>query len=247
MEQLDNNLLENNLKNDANKTISSSNCDNTMLQFFKTKTNLFYYIKREMHIYELSQWLITFSNYLDKKKGNAHTTNYRAGEEIIVDFGFAYGDELAYKHHCIVLSQHRSKIFVLPLTSNTARAYYPNSTNIKPEYSIAGIAEGFTKNGVVLMLNDSRWISLNRVIAKTSNKITNRYLYDIKEMILQRTLGSIHTDRLSLRARIKKLEKAVNSRDRKIQLLQERIEVLNHQIPNTDDNSTTESYGEKSV
>ena len=233
MEQIDTIILESNLGDRTNKTKPSSECDVTMLQFFKSKTNLFYHVKNEMYLYELSQWIITFNNYLVKKNGNLHTTKYKQGEEIIVDFGFAYGDELAYKHHCIVISQARSKVFVLPLTSNTAKAYDLKTKLIKDECAIAGIAEGFTKNDVVLLLNDARWISLNRIIDTTGHKIKNQYLYTIKDMLLQRTLGSIHNDRISLISKIKKLGLIIDNKNEEIKTLKEKILELESQVLET--------------
>ncbi|MCT4612188.1 MAG: hypothetical protein N4A47_02310 [Clostridia bacterium] len=226
MENINEQLLKENLKDSTNKQKTSSECDNTMLQLFKIKTKLYYHIKNNMFVYELSQWLISFNNYLNKKNGNSHTKKYKQGQEIIVDLGFAYGDELAYKHHCIVLSQKKSKIFVVPLTSKTIRGYEPGTTKVKSEYAIAGTAEGFKKEGIVLLLNDSRWISLNRIITHCSNQINANYLDTIKNMILQRTLGSIHTEKLSMKSRILKLEKALTKRDSDIIILKEKLEEL---------------------
>ena len=83
MEQIDTIILESNLGDRTNKTKPSSECDVTMLQFFKSKTNLFYHVKNEMYLYELSQWIITFNNYLVKKNGNLHTTKYKDRKSVV--------------------------------------------------------------------------------------------------------------------------------------------------------------------
>lgn len=228
MEQINTNLLNKNLAISDNKKAQAGTCDNTMLQLFKSKTNLFYFAKNEMSLYELSQWLISFKFYMLRKNGNTHVWKLAAGQELIVDFGFACGEELAYKHHAIVLSSRRSKLFVVPLTTQTHKAY--NNGQLRKDVAIAGLKEGFDKDGVVLLLNDARWISSNRIVNTTQRKLITKYIEELKKMILQRTLGSIYQKMEKLIADNRKLSSVIDRKQVVINHKNDEITKLNEKI-----------------
>lgn len=228
MESINEKVLKDNLKDPSqNKVKMAKECDVTMSQLFKSKINLFYYAKNHMRVYELSQWVISFNNYLKRKSGNFYK-NFKQGDEIVVDFGFAYGDELAYKHHCIVLAQKKSKIFILPLSSNTSKLLDDKGKQ-QPEFCVAGVNEGFTKD-VLILLNDARWISTNRVLTNAINQIEKDYLNELKLMLLQRGFGDLYNHLQHLESQKKKFVTFQENSAKREQDLKNEIKELKSQI-----------------
>lgn len=244
-EPINETFLDNNVKNVENKTISAVDCDKTMLQFFYSKKNLYDHVKAWMSVHELSQWLISLKSYLYRKSLTSKF-GIPQRQEVLIDLGFAYGNELAYKHHAVVLRKANDKLFIVPLSTskNPYKMKYDQQGNkvykldncnnkiVDPSYFVGMKSHGFTRDNVTLLLDDARWISRNRVIAKLSNKITEEFFKDLKILILNRAIPSLGQDLETMESEIKKLKASVKALNEQIDLRNDKIKLKNQEIEN---------------
>lgn len=222
MEKIDFSLL-NLIKSDKkNKNIKSKENHKAMLQFFYSQNNIFKFISTDFSVYELTLWIKSKANYINKKT-TKNTTNYFPKNILFVDLGENLGSELSYEHVCVVLKAEYEKLFVIPCSSSrVARATNPKTGTLFPEYLIGTTADGFTKE-TALLLNDAKWISKNRVISNTGYNISNSLFSAIYESVFSLLFPSKSNQ-------IAKLEQIKNENFIKIQNLNNIIKDQNDKI-----------------
>lgn len=234
-EPINETFLDNNVKNVENKTISAVDCDKTMLQFFYSKKNLYDHVKAWMSVHELSQWLISLKSYLYRKSLTSKF-GIPQRQEVLIDLGFAYGNELAYKHHAVVLRKANDKLFIVPLSTskNPYKMKYDQQGNkvykldncnnkiVDPSYFVGMKSHGFTRDNVTLLLDDARWISRNRAIPS-----------------LGQDLETMESEIKKLKASVKALNEQIDLRNDKIKLKNQEIENLSLQLSSVSTDGTT--------
>lgn len=96
---------------------------------------------------------------------------------------------------------------------------------LDPSYHIGMRTEGFTKDKVIVLLDDARWISKNRVIKRLNHKITESFFDELKKLVLNRAIPSLAQKFESNESEIIKLRNSVNA-------LNDQIELRNATIDN---------------
>lgn len=194
-----------------------------------------------MTVHELSQWLLSLDTYFSRKsKSLSFKVPQRA--EVIVDFGFAYGNELAYLHHAIVLKMSNDKVFVVPTSSSKdpyKKKLNPTTSNweysldhtgnkiVSPSYYIGMMTDGFTKDNITVLLDDARWISRNRITQTTNNSVEPAFFDKLKKLVLERALPSIAQE-------LESLESSKNALSVKVTNLKNELTAMAESITNKD-------------
>lgn len=180
MEKIDYSLLHQLKQDSNNKNIKSKENHKAMLQFFYSQNNIFKYIKANFYVYELALWIKSKTNYIERKNSK-NTTNYSPRNILYIDLGHNIGSELSYEHVCIVIKAEYDKLFVVPCSSSRVnRAINPKTNNLFPEYILGETTDGFSKK-TVLLINEAKWLSKNRVISNTGKSISKtlfKTIYD---------------------------------------------------------------------
>ena len=131
---------------------------------------------------EKEHYLISLDNYLKRKEHYIYFGNVEEGDLCYFDFGNAYDKEIGYQHLALVLSCCGDKVYVVPMVSyhegkviinETKELLYPNEENR-------------LKHITLLFLNDSKWVTKNRIIQKVGkedSKKINKLKFKIKALI----------------------------------------------------------------
>ena len=165
MEKINLTNLVANTKKNTNKTIPGFSSSEDMFEFFKVQNNTFKFIKN-LSLYDLSSWVISKHSFLNKAKSKKNYISYKRGTIVLADFGVNFNSEISYNHPGVVLNQTSDKVLVAPCSTGRLRKAFkdPNDpATIYPQYLIGEKTHGFTKKTVIL-LDDVRWISKNRIL-----------------------------------------------------------------------------------
>ncbi|ELU5588810.1 type II toxin-antitoxin system PemK/MazF family toxin [Clostridium perfringens] len=141
-----------------------TNSENDLLRELLVATNEDYnFIKDNYSVYETCLLLESKQNSIGNK-GKTLTTTYNQGDILMVDLGInIYGHEFSYEHPCGVMLNQRTKVFVIPCTSQKARK--DKKGNIREEYVKALQSDGFAKK-TTLLLTEAKFIDKTRIKAK---------------------------------------------------------------------------------
>lgn len=127
-------------------------------------------------VYNTSHWI----NNVDRWRNNLNYTNYRKfkrGDIVYVDLGAQnFGHEPSYSHICVVLKNNFDSILVVPCSTKQFGKGRPGVID-------ATTADGFLRD-TGIQTECFRWISKNRVISHTRNKVTNAILEQIDKALL---------------------------------------------------------------
>lgn len=189
-------------KDRHNLSKKSTECPETMLQFFYLKKNLFYHVRDYMTLFELSLWVDSTNTYIQRK--NNYKSGYVKNREIaFVDFGINIGDELSYAHPCVIIEQNYDNIFVVPCSSSKLPKIYKDGV-LKDGYLVGKTKDGFEKN-TALILHNARWISRSRVIRNTHIKVKHPFYINLIEEL----------EKLTFKENYRKLQIIKKSLDKK--------------------------------
>lgn len=174
MIKLDYKILTDIIKNVKSKCISCIENNELMKIFTKCLGNIYEFAKTNFSCYELTCWIVSMNNYIDKKKVLNKTNNkaYNKRDILMVDFGIAYGYELGYKHVCVVIEEDKENVLVVPCTSSKVGKKNRFGKPF-PEYIEANDTDGFDKK-TMIKLNGMKWISKDRVLDK-KGEVTKEY------------------------------------------------------------------------
>lgn len=144
-----------------------------------------YYIneKRKMleskSIQERMAYLKSEANYFERcNYYSASNTGVwvKPGDICYIDFGCAYQCEMGYLHFGLIYKVIKSKVFVIPITSN--------GNDNKNQFYDLGKIEPMSKKGY-LILHDMKFINNSRVIdVKAKIDTTSELFADIRKRIL---------------------------------------------------------------
>jgi hypothetical protein len=146
-------------------------------------------------VFECSSLLISENNWFTRK-GNTQCIDKTglnlllcSGQLVQVDYGKNYDVECGLIHYGIILKVEKSKILLIPMTTNKEeieKAYHPIVNPTGEFYLRKGlVSEGFLKD-VALYINDIKCVSIGRVIPYINvDIIKEEPLNLIKEHVLR--------------------------------------------------------------
>lgn len=123
--------------------------------------------------FNLCQTINCLYHYIEDKenvkKDKYIDINYSKGSILLVDFGtMNFGYEFNDVHPAVVIYQNKYQVFVAPLTSEKAYRNIPDSIFVSKK-------DGFKKDSIILM-DQTRYISKNRVISKLGQTNVKTYM-----------------------------------------------------------------------
>ena len=126
--------------------------------------------------YNAAHWACNIDRW-HNNLGTNNTVTYRRGDIIFLDLGAQnFSHEPSYTHACIVLADRYDSILVVPCST---KQYGTNHTGIIDATS----AEGFIRN-TGIQSESFRWVSKNRVVSKTGNKVSPVVLDKLDQVLL---------------------------------------------------------------
>lgn len=173
--------------------------------------------------YNAAHWACNIDRWHNNLNTN-NTVTYKRGDIIFLDLGAQnFSHEPSYTHACIVLADRYDSILVVPCST---KQYGTNHTGIIDATS----ADGFLRN-TGIQSESFRWVSKNRVVSKTGNKVSPAVLDKLDQVLLSFAP--------SVKNQIKQKEILISNQKEQISLLQEQLKNLsgdNKKSEETDEN-----------
>ena len=173
--------------------------------------------------YNAAHWACKIDRWHNNLNTN-NTVTYKRGDIIFLDLGAQnFSHEPSYTHACIVLADRYDSILVVPCST---KQYGTNHTGIIDATS----ADGFLRN-TGIQSESFRWVSKNRVVSKTGNKVSPAVLDKLDQVLLSFAP--------SVKNQIKQKEILISNQKEQISLLQEQLKNLsgdNKKSEETDEN-----------
>lgn len=127
-------------------------------------------------VYNAAHWACNIDRWHNNLT-NKNTITYKRGDIVFLDLGaqnFSY--EPSYTHACIVLAVKYDSILIVPCST---KQYGSNHSGVIDATS----ADGFLKN-TGIQSESFRWVSKNRVVSKTGNKVSPTILDKLDNVLL---------------------------------------------------------------
>ena len=173
--------------------------------------------------YNAAHWACNIDRWHNNLNTN-NTVTYKRGDIIFLDLGAQnFSHEPSYTHACIVLADRYDSILVVPCST---KQYGTNHTGIIDATS----ADGFLRN-TGIQSESFRWVSKNRVVSKTGNKVSPAVLDKLDQVLLSFAP--------SVKNQIKQKDILISNQKEQISLLQEQLKNLsedNKKSEETDEN-----------
>ena len=173
--------------------------------------------------YNAAHWACNIDRWHNNLNTN-NTVTYKRGDIIFLDLGAQnFSHEPSYTHACIVLADRYDSILVVPCST---KQYGTNHTGIIDATS----ADGFLRN-TGIQSESFRWVSKNRVVSKTGNKVSPAVLNKLDQVLLSFAP--------SVKNQIKQKDILISNQKEQISLLQEQLKNLsedNKKSEETDEN-----------
>lgn len=179
--------------------------------------------------YNAAHWACNIDRWHNNLNTN-NTVTYKRGDIIFLDLGAQnFSHEPSYTHACIVLADRYDSILVVPCST---KQYGTNHTGIIDATS----ADGFLRN-TGIQSESFRWVSKNRVVSNTGNKVSPTVLDKLDQVLLSFAP--------SVKKQIKQKDILISDQKEQISSLQEQISSLQEQLKNlSEDNKKSEETDE---
>lgn len=154
---------------------------------------------------------IRANDHLHNKKGKKNTTTYGIKSIVNIELGIK-GNELSFRHPCLIMFDKGNRLFVVPCTSGQAPKNEKNE--ILWGHKEVNIEDGFAHLST-LLLNEACFVDKTRVISKLgkANDTCYKQIYeDLFELLFE--TKSYNTKRLE--KIIKKLEEEKDTLQKQI-------------------------------
>ena len=169
--------------------------------------------------YNAAHWACNIDRWHNNLSTN-NTITYKRGDIIFLDLGAQnFSHEPSYTHACIVLADRYDSILVVPCST---KQYGTNHTGIIDATS----ADGFIKNTGIQSEN-FRWVSKNRVVSKTGNKVSPAVLDKLDQVLLSFAP--------SVKNQIKQKDILISNQKEQISSLQEQLKKLSEESKNSEE------------
>ncbi len=133
--------------------------DERLLEYFQLSMDHFKRYCEKSSSYELSQITNHVDHWLKDNRTSPVYETYGVGSILYVDFGaMNFGYELSFPHPCVVLAEEGVFLLVAPCSTKKYGHDFPDILDGRKE-------DGFHSD-TGLVLDNIRWISKGRVIAK---------------------------------------------------------------------------------
>ena len=208
------------LQNEANQNGAKS-------QLVRANQNVFNALKlslvnlvdsvTEAATYNAVHWISNVDRWL-RNQNSTNTTSYKRGDIVFLDLGAQnFKHEPSYTHACIILANRFDSILVVPCSTKQYGTGHPGIIDATPQ-------DGFIKNTGVQSEN-FRWVSKNRVVSNTGNKVSPAILNKLEGVLLS---FSPATKNLIVQkdAKIKGQKDEIDDLRQQLKLANERIEKL---------------------
>lgn len=225
MEPINHSLLRKIKKDKTTKNKKAIASDETMLQFFYSKKNIFYLVRDNMMLFELGLWIKSMTNYVQRKNEKNHQHNAKRREIMLIDYGINVGDDISYEHPGVVIAQRNTSVYVVPCSTGKLRNAYEPNGDVKIGYMIGEKVNGFTKQ-TALVLYNAKWISKNSIILNEGNKVTKDFYDEITENLLKISLVDHFKGKEKLSNTLKKLDHKI---ERLNEIIAEKDKIIEEQ------------------
>lgn len=239
------NLNESRIKLAKGQLTAKTNLTNTeddLLRELLVATNEDYnFIKNNYSAYETCLLLESKQNSIGNK-GKTFMTTYKQGDILMVDLGInVYGHEFSYEHPCVVMINEKSKVFVIPCTSQPARR--DKKGNVYKEYVEGLQSDGFVKK-TTLLVTEAKFIDKTRVKAKLGEISKTKFieledkLFSILLPYKKYALEKVRKDVVTLEAEKNILSSEKENIQKELYKLRSRLSLISNIIDK--DNATKE-------
>lgn len=148
--------------------------------------NLYDFLSDKSDCY-IASFLLSLKNWLNSQMNEKNIIDCQCGDIVRIDYGNSYENECYFQHLGLVLAKCNNKIFVVPMTGSVEtynNALIGNTDYLIPMPLIEGTWDYHNKKPSTLFLNDSKWISQDRVIAFVTHiDCNNEYYMIIKNKV----------------------------------------------------------------
>ena len=161
----------------------------------------------EIAIYNAVHWIGNIDRWL-RNQSSANTTTYKRGDIVFLDLGAQnFKHEPSYTHACIVLANRFDSILIVPCSTKQYGTGHQGIIDATPR-------DGFVKN-TGIQTENFRWVSKNRVVSNTGNKVSSDVLNKLDAVLLSFSPAT---------------KNLIAQKDAKIKNQQEEIESLKNQL-----------------
>jgi len=161
----------------------------------------------EIATYNAVHWISNVDRWL-RNQSSANTTTYKRGDIVFLDLGAQnFKHEPSYTHACIVLANRFDSILIVPCSTKQYGTGHRGIIDATPR-------DGFVKN-TGIQTENFRWVSKNRVVSNTGNKVSPDVLNKLDAVLLSFSPAT---------------KNLIAQKDAKIKNQQEEIENLKNQL-----------------